>query len=87
MLKQLFVITLAANQTREIPFRPRLIMKSKLAAAYRAIQRRAIVLAHPYRQSCRMSRIRKLLQVVCSIGGVPHAKWTDEGKSVAHHVI
>jgi len=57
VLKQLFVITLAANQTREIPFRPRPIMKSKLAAAYRAIQRRAIVLAHPYRESCRMSRI------------------------------
>ena len=87
MLKQLFVITLTANQARDIPFRPRPIMKSKLAAHSAQFKEDYMLLPIRTRQSCRMSRIRKLLQVVCSIGGVPHAKWTDEGKSVAHHVM
>jgi hypothetical protein len=52
VLKQLLVITRAAHQTRDIPFRHRLIMKSKGVAAQCAIQGRVILLtAHLHRHS------------------------------------
>jgi len=57
VIKQLFVVTLAAYQSRDIPFGHWPIMKCKLDAAESATRRRAILIAHPYRWSCRVSRI------------------------------